>query len=130
MLLLPVVWANTGERMVKTDSLKERPVRSYWNEAKARSILEAWQQSGETLAGFARQLGVNRKRLTRWASRLRVRESETITFHPVRLVGEDARGPRAAIEIEVGRRRVRVWPGFAADDLRRVLAVLEERNAC
>ena len=59
--------------MVKTHDLKEGAGRTYWNEAKARGIIDAWQQSGETLAAFARRLGVNHERLRRWASRLRAR---------------------------------------------------------
>ena len=81
--------------MDKTDDLKIGTRRSYWNEAKARGIIEAWQQSGETLAAFARRLGVNRKRLQRWASRLGVREPKAIRFHPVQ-VRERASGLLAA----------------------------------
>ena len=117
--------------MVKTDDLKEGSGRTYWNEAKARGIIDAWQQSGETLAAFARRLGVNHKRLRWWASRLRARESKAMQFHPVQ-VRARASGPgTAAIEIDLGAHRcIRLSPGFAAEDLRRVLAALDEVTPC
>ena len=117
--------------MDKTDDLKIGTRRSYWNEAKARGIVAAWQQSGETLAAFARRLGVNRKRLRRWASRLGVREPKAIRFHPVQ-VRERASGLlAAAIEIDLGAKCcIRVPRGFGAEDLRRVLAVFNEVTPC
>jgi hypothetical protein len=52
-------------------------------------------------------------------------------FLPVRVAAEGGDGRPAWIEIELGHgRRVRVAPGFAADDLRRVVAILEERLPC
>jgi hypothetical protein len=50
----------------------------------------------------------------------------------VRVTGEDTSGRQgASIEIDLGSsRRVRVSPGFATEDLRRVLAVLEEVTPC
>ena len=121
--------------MVKQDDLTERAGRVYWHEADAQVIIEAWQHSGETVAGFARRLGVNPKRLVRWLSRLRRPEPGAIRFHPVRVTRADARaesGQReASIEIDLGGgRRLRVAAGFAAEDLRRVLAVLEEAAGC
>ena len=114
--------------MDKADDLKKGG-RSYWNEAKARGIVAAWQQSGETLAAFARRLGVNRKRLRRWASRLGVREPNAIRFHPVQ-VRERASG-LVTIEIDLGAKRcIRVPPGFGAEDLRRVLTILNEVTPC
>ena len=118
--------------MIKTDDLKQRTGRSYWNETKARRIIEAWEQSGETLAGFARRRGFNRRRLVRWVSRLRTSKPDAIPFHPVRVTGGDTTGRHAAsIEIDLGSsRRVRVFPGWATEDLRRVLTVLEEVTSC
>jgi hypothetical protein len=119
--------------MLKKDAVTEGTAcGTYWHEADARAVIETWRQSGETLAAFARRRGLNRRRLVRWVSRLRASEPAPMQFHPVRVTGEDTSGRRAAaIEIDLGpRRRVRVTPGFATEDLRRVLAVLEEVTPC
>lgn len=106
--------------------------RTYWHEAEARRVIQRWQQSGEPLAAFARRRGLNRRRLVRWVSRLRESPPTAVQFHPVRITGRDASAGRAAtIEIDCGtRHRVRVSPGFAAEDLRHVLAVLEAVRPC
>jgi len=118
--------------MTKKDEGPERASRAYWHEAEARAVIETWRQSGETLAGFARRRSLNRRRLVRWVSRLRASERESVQFHPVRVTGEDTSGWQgASIEIDLGSsRRVRVSPGFATEDLRRVLAVLEQVTPC
>ena len=122
--------------MSTKDRIAEVASRPYWREADARMIVEAWQESDETLARFAQRHGVHRGRLSRWALRLGSREPTPVRFHPVRVAGDGVAGRRggAPIEIEVGAGRhgrvVRVVPGFAADDLRRVLAVLDEGPTC
>jgi len=106
--------------------------RGYWKEADARIVVDAWRSGGERLSKFAARYGVDPKRIARWASRLGRPQPEAVHFHPVRLVGV---GPErvsgSAIEIRLaGGRRVRVARGFDAEDLRRVLAVLEEGARC
>lgn len=106
--------------------------RRYWREADARVIVEAWHTSGETASAFAQRLDVDPRRLSRWASRLGTPEPASVQFHPVRVAG-DGVSPRggAAIELELsGGRRIRVPPGFDGEDLRRVLAVLDEGPRC
>lgn len=106
--------------------------RPYWRQAEARRIVEAWRESGELVSEFARRHGVDPKRVSRWASRLRRSTPTPVHFHPVRVAGDGAsRQEGAAIEIELrAGRRVRVAPGFEAEDLRRVLAVLAEGTPC
>lgn len=105
--------------------------RSYWREADARRIVDAWRQSGEPVSRFAGRLGIDPRRVSRWASRLASPRAEAVRFLPVRVAAEGAEGRPASIEIEWGHgRRVRVAPGFATDDLRRVLAVLDEPRPC
>ena len=106
--------------------------RRYWREVEARVMVEAWRSGGETLSEFAARYGVDPKRIARWASRLQRPRPEALGFHPVRLVGvEPGNGSGSAIEIRlVGGRRVRVARGFDAEDLRRVLAVLEPGTRC
>ena len=106
--------------------------RGYWKEADARIIVQAWQSSGETLSEFADRHGVDPKRITRWAWRLGRPEPEQVRFHPVRVQGEELKSwSGSAIEIHlVGGQRVRLAHGFETEDLRRVLAVLEEAARC
>ena len=42
----------------------------YWRRADAEIALEAWAVSGRSLTDFARQWGLNDRRLRRWARRL------------------------------------------------------------
>lgn len=106
--------------------------RPYWRETEARVIVKAWRSSGGRLSRFARSYGVDPRRLSRWASRLEGSEPAPLRFHPVRLAdGGRQRRDGHAIEIELGGGRcVRVAHGFEAEDLRRVLAVLEEAARC
>jgi hypothetical protein len=105
----------------------------YWRESAARVVVAAWRQSGEPLRGFAGRYGIPHQRLKRWVRRLGGRDG-SVRFHRVRLVerGAAAAAPAlgAPIEIEWAGRRVRALPGFAADDLGRVLEVLEGRERC
>ena len=113
-----------------TKSREEGTGRRYWHEPEARAIINTWRKSGETLAAFARHRSLNRRRLVRWVSRLRVSAPQAMTFHPVRVTGT-SEGGTASIEIDLGSsRRVRLSPGFATEDLRRVLTVLAEVPSC
>jgi hypothetical protein len=42
----------------------------HWNEAEAQQVLDAWDASGESGAGFARRLGIDPQRLHWWRRRL------------------------------------------------------------
>lgn len=113
--------------------VREVAGRRYWREAEARIVVEAWRRSGDPLSEFAKSHGIRRGRVVRWASRLRRKITPApVRFFPVHLSGcETANSDGPQIEIELGGgRRVRVAPGFAAEDLRRVLAVLAESTRC
>jgi transposase-like protein len=61
--------------------------RGYWSEEDARVVAEAWQESGETTASFARRHGVHAKRVARWVKRLQETEERApSSFFPVRVV--------------------------------------------
>ena len=129
--MLPVSKLDTegDRRMARKTDVTEVVERPYWREAEARVVVEAWRTSGEALVGFARRYGIEPGRVARWAARLEG-AATPMRFHPVRLA-EGAPGAGEAIEIHLaGGRRVRVAPGFQAEDLRRVLAVLEPRTPC
>jgi transposase-like protein len=106
--------------------------RGYWTEEDARVVVEAWVESGETMAWFARRHGVQAKRVARWVRRLQESEGRAPSgYYPVRVVsGRDADSGRVKSGIELVRRswRVRVAPGFVAEDLERVLEVVERRG--
>jgi transposase len=112
------------------DEVRQVAARGYWRESDARLLIEAWRSSGETLVRFARRHRVEHKRLARWVSRLDAAGRGRLLLHPVRLV-DNRLEAGAPIEIQfAGGRRVRVPPGFASEDLRRVLAVLAESAPC
>jgi len=120
--------------MVTRHEVRRLAGQRYWRESAARVVVEAWRQSRESLAGFARRHGIPRQRLERWVRRLGGSHG-SVRFHRVRLVErgvtEAAPPVGAPIEVEWGAgRRVRVMPGFAAADLARVLEVLEARDRC
>jgi len=118
--------------MGRTTDVRRVAERGYWREAEARVLVEAWRSGGETLVEFARRHGVEPRRLARWVTRLQGAGEGSLRFHPVRLVESPAEtGAAGPIEIQLaGGRRVRVPRGFETDDLRRVLAVLEEAATC
>jgi len=104
----------------------------YWREPQARVVVEAWRQSGQTPWRFAERYGIEARRLRRWAGRL-APEEQAVRFHRVRLVEGGAPGGRSRelLEIVLGAEwTVRVAPGFAAEDLERVLGVLGSGAAC
>ena len=112
----------------RRDGIAEVVGKEYWREADARAVFAAWQRSGSPLSSFAREHGLERSRIYRWAARLGIRSRPMVRFHPVRVV--EAAGGRGelggAIEVVlVDGRRLRVPAGFAAEDLARVLEVLE-----
>jgi transposase len=99
-----------------------------WREEEAQKVMSAWRGSGETVWAFARGNGLVAQRLYRWARRLKGGESPE-GFHPVRLLGVSGAVEGRKIEIELmDGRRVRVGEGFSAEELGRVLEVLEGRG--
>ena len=103
--------------------------RGYWSEEDARVVVDAWQESGETMASFARRHGVQAKRVARWVRRLQESEERApSSFFPVRVVrraDSDSRKVKSGIELVRRGWRVRVAPAFVAEDFERVLEVLE-----
>jgi transposase-like protein len=131
MLSLPMMGTREG-RMRRKPTVGVVAESRYWRESTARVMVDAWRESGETVAAFAMRHGVDRRRLARWVRRVEPRADIVVPFHPVRVVGDaEARLTHAPIEIAVGSTyRVRVPPGFEGEDLRRVLAVLAWGGSC
>lgn len=93
--------------------------RRRWSEADGRAAVEAWRDSGLSIAAFARRHGFDEQRIERW--RGRINECEPgVSLVPVTVVQRAA----TALEVVVGTVVIRVAPGFDEPTLRRVLAVV------
>lgn len=117
--------------MRRTRGLRELAGRSYWREGDARRIVDAWRRSGAPVSVFAGDLHIDPRRVSRWAARLQAVPRAAVRFVPVRVADVPREGGGAPIQIEWAHgRRIHVPPGFANDDLRRVLVILDERGTC
>ncbi|QRK10889.1 transposase [Archangium violaceum] len=106
---------------------------SYWSESEARAVLEAYEESGLSVAEFARRHGLGPQRLRWWKKRRREEASPERSFVPVHVAAPPSREERetaagaASMEVVLARgRRIRVEPGFDADALARLVRALEE----
>lgn len=118
-----------GGPMVETDVVRRTARSRYWREEDARLVVDAWRESGDSLASFCRSHGVASVRLSRWASRLG--RGTPVRFHPVRLTAGGESAARAGFEIELrDGTTVRLAAGFALDDLRRILSALVPAPRC
>lgn len=117
-------------------ALEQATASRYWREEEARAVLARLEASGESIASFARRHGIGVQRLRWWRSRLGSSERTTSLLPalvPVRVVDRTlaiAAPSRAAIEIVVGRRTVRVTGEFTSDLLLRVVHALEGDASC
>ena len=108
--------------MAERDSWRDVARGAYWHENDARQLVEAWRQSGQSQAQFCRAHGIAVARLSRWVARLG--KPTGMSFHPVR-VAEVGRGGEALVVELPGVATIRLVPGFAVEDLRRILSALE-----
>jgi len=109
-----------------------------WNEQEARSIVQAWRQSGLSRRAFAEQFGVKPYRLEHWSGKVKRLDRENghsdtrapVKVFPVRLTGSGARKPKApdadcpsdCIELVVPSGvRVRLGHDFNVQTLRRIM---------
>jgi hypothetical protein len=118
--------------MAEGDGWKKVARSSYWREDDARQVIAAWRRSGDnSLVAFCRSHGLSPSRLARWAARLRQEvEVASVPFHPVRLRDSVlASGDALVVELP-GVATIRLPPGFAVDDLRRILSAFEDDAAC
>jgi hypothetical protein len=94
-----------------------------------RDMLLLWQASGQTIRAFCHAQPLSEPSFHAWRRIIAQRERQPPAFVPVRVTPT----PTASIPIELvfgGGRVVRVPPGFDADTLRNLLAVLEEVPSC
>jgi hypothetical protein len=103
--------------------------REAW--AKWRGLISEQGRSGQSVAAFCRERGLCAPHFFAWKKRLSQATAEP--FVEVRVTGAGQAGQptaahRRAIEVRLGNgRSVLVEPGFDADHLRALLAVLETR---
>ena len=116
----------------RTEGITRIIQKRRWSEVDARLVVSATQASRKSLSSFARKYGLRPARILRWSARLRGQSNGRLRFHPVRLVEPDHGDHRpGTIEVVLlDGRRVRVPQGFAAEDLVRVLEVLEGAASC
>lgn len=106
--------------------------KRYWRATDARVVVDAWRRSGEKPEDFAERRGIHPRRLRRWVSALE-EPAVPARFYAVRLVHavETESRADAALELVLGEGlTIRVAPGFAAEDLARVLEVLGVGAGC
>jgi transposase len=117
--------------MASKSSVRHAASKGYWREADARVVVEALEESGQTLTAFCERHELHPGRLARWRRRLQGKPSRKLRFHPVRLSGASV-VPTGLIEVELrGGRRVRVGAGVDVEALCRIVVALEEEpGAC
>jgi transposase-like protein len=98
-----------------------------WTEGEAREVLASLERSGETVAAFAAERGLDAQRLYYW--RRRVAGGDPITFHELVVRPSSSALQGAPFEIVLGSSLVvRVPPSFDAEALRRLLEVLQAQT--
>jgi transposase-like protein len=122
-----------GRNTETADAVLARAAASnYWTEGEAQTVLEAYEASGLSVAEFARRHGLTPQRLRWWKKRRAEQKGPVLSFVPVHVtpppspeVQRAAGG--ASMEVVLARgRRIRVEPGFDADELARLVRALEE----
>ena len=76
------------------DARFERAKRSaYWRDEDARAVLDAWLASGQSVAVFSAEHGLQRARLHRWKQRLMPDMADEVAalFWPVKVAAEPSR---------------------------------------
>ena len=103
----------------------------YWRQEHAEVALDALADSGQSLTDFARQWGINDRRLRRWQRQLgRVADTPSgaelvPAFRAVEVVVDEAPRPDSGVEIVLrGGHRVILHRGFDARVLEELLRAL------
>jgi transposase-like protein len=114
--------------------LKRIAAKKRWSEEDARVVLDAWRESGQSVAAFSRGIGVGPWKLWMWRKQLDVEEASPPRFVPVRLVQGEAgvtsseRGFEVELELPRGL-RVRAGAGFDPENVAELVFALE-RGSC
>jgi len=110
----------------ETTRLRSLAANRYWSEAEGRAALEALVASGLSVAAFSRTTGITSQRLAWWRERISPEPAGKIEFVPVEVARPARSASEGVMEVAIGDVRIRLGPGFEADALRRLLAVVAE----
>ena len=103
---------------------KKSPRRRQWSVEEARSVLARLDASGQSVAAFARSLGVSEHRITYWRAKLAA-PTASAPFVPVRLVRH------ASIELALGPLSLRLPESTSAERVADLLAAIARKvGAC
>jgi hypothetical protein len=94
-----------------------------WTHADAVCLVTAWNDTGDSLAAFARAIGCHHIRLRRWAKHLETTPTPTPTT-PIRFMQLTPPPPTTPIELIIEGITIRIPPDFDPTTLRRLLATL------
>jgi hypothetical protein len=101
-----------------------------------RQMLRRWRKSGLAARVFCAQHGLSEANLYAWRRTLAARDTETVTFAPVRVLPDESLSDSppvgsAAFELILANQRVlRIGCHFDAATLDRLLRVLETLPPC
>jgi hypothetical protein len=109
-----------------TERLKALAADRYWGEAEGRAALAGLEASGLSMTAFSRATGITARRLAWWRRRGAAEPASKIEFVPVEVARPARSASDGVMEVAIGDVRIRVGPGFDADALRRLLAVVAE----
>jgi hypothetical protein len=129
-----VTYPQSGTRTPEAKARRE----AHW-----RRVIERWRASGLPKTQFARKEGISPDVLGWWQAELRRRDlaqrrsptsarrrsaaARRPAFVPVHVVEPTPPPSPAALEVLAGGHTVRIRPGFDAETLKRLVAVLEDR---
>lgn len=111
---------------VERARLRALAANRYWGEGEGRAALAGLEASGLSRAAFSRATGITARRLAWWRRRVAAEPVGKIEFVPVEVARPARAGSDGVMEVAIGDVRIRVGPGFDADALRRLLAVVAE----
>lgn len=96
-----------------------------------RGWLRQWQTSGLSVRDFCDRHDLSQATFYAWRRILRQRDADATPFVAVQVVADTPSAPAPPLEVVLaGGRCLRITPGFDADTLRQLLAVLEEAPPC
>lgn len=97
-----------------------REKRKFW-----KAHLETWQNSGYSLAEYAKQQNLVYHRLIYWKTKFENEQSKPLSFVPVPLQTEPPGNTPLTLNVQNDRFRIEIGAGFCDTTLRRLLTTLE-----
>ncbi len=99
--------------------------QSNWTEKEAREVLKRAKDNGQSLAALAREMGISPCRLYWWRRRLRAADKPGDRPNFIEVKVGPAQ-PSQPFEVRTSNGRgIEVWPGFDAEELERLISVVE-----